>query len=133
MFEKLEIIVGCDAAAGSDRELPAALVLWPGYQSVSPLVFICNGSRRAFVAGVSAGPTHERVTQQERNASMQMADLSYGAERIFIDYNKKFPRSFDAVSAEGVKVQRVGPVAPNLNALRRAICTELRAECLTTS
>ena len=62
---------------------------------------------------------------------MQMAKWSGGAERIFIDNDKKFPRSFDSVfAAEGVKVQRVGPAAPNLNAYAERFAQSLRAECL---
>jgi putative transposase len=102
-----------------------------GFVDLYVLFFVHIGSRRAFVAGVSANPTHEWVTQQARNASMQMAEWSYGAERILIDYDKKFPRSFDAVfKAEGVKVQRVGPAAPNLNAYAERFAQSLRAECL---
>jgi hypothetical protein len=40
-------------------------------------------------------------------------------------------RSFEAVfAAEGVKVQRVGPVVPNLNAHAQRFAQSLRAECL---
>jgi putative transposase len=82
------------------------------------LFFVHIGSRRAFVAGVTANPDAAWVTQQARNASMQMADWRLPASRILIDYDSKFPRSFDAVfAAEGAKVQRVGPQAPNLNAV----------------
>jgi putative transposase len=102
-----------------------------GFVDLYVLLFIHIGSRRAFVSGISANSTHEWVTQQGRNAPMQMAEWSHGAERIFIDYDKKFSRSFDEVfKAEGVKVQRVGPVAPNLNAYAERFAQSLRAECL---
>lgn len=95
------------------------------------LFFIHIGSRRAFVAGISANPTHGWVTHQVRNASMQIAEWGHGAEQILIDHDKKFPRAFDAVfEAEGVKVTRIGPGAPNLNAYAERFARTLRVECL---
>ena len=95
------------------------------------LVFIHFGSRRAFVAGVTANPDGSWVTQQARNASMQMAEWGWPPSHLLIDYDTKFTRSFDAVfTAEGAKVQRVGPVAPNLNSVIERFLQSLRAECL---
>jgi hypothetical protein len=102
-----------------------------GFVELYALVFIHYGSRRAFVAGVTANPDGQWVTQQARNASMQMAEWGLPPSRILIDYDSKFPRSFDAVfAAEGAKVQRVGPRAPNLNSVIERFFQSLRRETL---
>jgi hypothetical protein len=62
---------------------------------------------------------------------MQMAEWGLPPSRILIDYESKFPRSFDAVfAAEGAKVQRVGPRAPNLNSVVERFIQSLKVECL---
>jgi putative transposase len=62
---------------------------------------------------------------------MEMADWGLPATRVFIDHDTKFTRAFDAVfEAEGTVVQRVGPVAPNLNAYAERWVQSLRQECL---
>jgi putative transposase len=45
-----------------------------GFVELFVLVFIHYGSRRAFVAGITANPDGHWVAQQARNASMQMAE-----------------------------------------------------------
>lgn len=62
---------------------------------------------------------------------MQMAEWGLPPSRILIDYDSKFPRSFDAVfAAEGAKVQRVGPPAPNLNSVIERFLQSVRRESL---
>jgi putative transposase len=102
-----------------------------GIVELFALVFIHYGSRRAFVAGVTANPDGQWVTQQARNASMQMADWRLPATHLLIDYDSKFPRTFDAVfKAEDIEVKRVGPQAPNLNSVIERFLQSLRRECL---
>ncbi|VTU02510.1 Integrase catalytic region OS=Rhodopirellula sallentina SM41 GN=RSSM_03231 PE=4 SV=1 [Gemmataceae bacterium] len=74
------------------------------------LCFIHVGTRRAFVAGISANPTRWWVTQQARNASMQMGEWGLPATHVLIDHDTKYTAVFDAVlAAEGCGVKRVGP------------------------
>jgi putative transposase len=102
-----------------------------GFVELFALVFIHYESRRAFVAGVTANPDGHWVTQQARNASMQMAEWGLPATHLLIDYDSKFPRSFDAVfTADGTEVKRVGPRAPNLNSVIERFLQSLRRECL---
>jgi hypothetical protein len=62
---------------------------------------------------------------------MQMGEWGLPATHILIDYDSKFPRAFDAVfAAEGAKVQRVGPRAPNLNSVIERFLQSVRHECL---
>src|SRR5262245_51741840 len=66
-----------------------------------------------------------------RNVSMQMANWGLSASRVLIDHDGKFTRGFDAVfDADGVKVQSVGRVAPNLNAYAKRWVRSLRTDCL---
>ena len=102
-----------------------------GFVDLYVLLFIHVGSRRVFVSGVTAEPRAAWVAQQARNASMQMSEWRLPASRVFIDHDSKFTRDFDAVfEAEGTAVQRVGPVAPNLNAYAERWVQSLRQECL---
>jgi len=53
------------------------------------------------------------------------------ATHLLIDYESKFPRSFDAVfTAEGTKIKRVGPRAPNLNSVIERFLQSVRRESL---
>jgi transposase InsO family protein len=62
---------------------------------------------------------------------MQMAEWGLPPSRILIDYDSRFPRSFDAVfAADGAKVHRVGPRAPNLNSVIERFFQSLRRETL---
>jgi putative transposase len=95
------------------------------------LFFLHVGSRRAFVAGITAHPDAAWVTQQARNASMVMADWGLPATHLLLDHDTKFASGFDAVfEAEGVLVKRVGPRAPNLNAYAERWVQTLKQECL---
>ena len=95
------------------------------------LFFIHVGTRRAFVTGISANPTSSWVTQQARNASMQMAEWGLPATHVLIDHDTKYTAEFDRVlGVDGCKVKRVGPRAPNLNAYAERFAQTLRKELL---
>jgi putative transposase len=73
-----------------------------GFVDQIALFFIHVGRRRVFVSGVSANPNHNWVTQQARNASMQMSEWRLPPSLLLIDHEKKFPRTFVSVfKAEG--------------------------------
>jgi putative transposase len=102
-----------------------------GFVDLYLLVFIHVGSRRAFVSGVTARPDAAWVTQQARNASMQIAEWELPATHLLIDHDAKFVSGFDAVfAADGTEVKRVGPQAPNLNAHVERVIQTLRVELL---
>jgi hypothetical protein len=82
---------------------------------------IRNVSRSTVVNILREAPTTNPdsawVTQQARNASMQMQDWELSCDYLITDHDPKFTGSFNAVfEAEGAEVIRVGPSAPNLNA-----------------
>jgi putative transposase len=102
-----------------------------GIVDVFVLFFLHPGSRKAFVAGVSASPSPTWVKQQARNATMRMEELGRPPRYLLIDHDGKYTKAFDAVfGAEGATVQRVGPRAPNLNAHAERFAQTLRQECL---
>jgi len=95
------------------------------------LVFLHLGSRRVHVAGISANPTQEWVAQQARNVAMRWDSATDRPQHLIRDMDTKFGGGFDAVMAsEGVRVIRVGPRAPNLNAHCERWIQSLRHECL---
>jgi putative transposase len=81
------------------------------------LFFIHIGSRKVVISAPTTNPDSAWVTQQARNASMQMQDWELSCDYLITDHDPKFTGSFNAVfEAEGAEVIRVGPSAPNLNA-----------------
>lgn len=95
------------------------------------LFFLHIGTRRVFVAGVTAAPNGEWVTQQARNFTMAAAEMNLGMTHLLIDRDTKFTKAFDAVlEADKVEVKRVRPRAPNLNAYAERWVQSLRTECL---
>ncbi|WP_439630342.1 integrase core domain-containing protein [Gemmata sp.] len=102
-----------------------------GFVGLDLLFFIHAGTRRAFVAGISANPTSSWVTQQARNASMQMAEWGLQATHVLINHDTKHTDDFGAVLAvDGCEVTRVGPRAPNRDAYAERFAQSLRQECL---
>jgi putative transposase len=96
------------------------------------LLFLLHiGSRGVIVSHPTANPDAAWVTQQARNASMQMQDWGLTASRVLIDNDRKFQSGYDAVfEGQGATVQRVGSRAPNMNAYAERWVQSLRAECL---
>jgi putative transposase len=94
-------------------------------------LYLLFGTRRAFVAGISANPTSSWVTQQARDALIQMAKWDLPATHVLIDHDTMYTAAFDAVlAAGGCAVKRVGPRPPNLNAYAEGFARTLRREPL---
>jgi len=110
----------------SVRTLTAA-----GFVDLYLLAFIHLGSRKVIVSAPTANPDSQWVTQQARNASMQIADWNLSMKYLTIDHDTKFTTSFDAVfEAEEAEIIRVGPRAPNMNAIVERFVQTLKTECL---
>jgi putative transposase len=95
------------------------------------LFFIHLSSRRVVLAGVTANPDSAWVTQQARNAAMDLNDQQWPARFLLRDHDAKFTRPFDEVfRSEGVEVIRTPIRAPKANAHAERWVQTVRAECL---
>ena len=76
-------------------------------QTLYVLVFIQLSTRRVVAAGVTAHPDTAWVTQQARNAAMDLDDRGVAVRFLLRDHDAKFTRGFDDVfSSEGGRVLR---------------------------
>ena len=95
------------------------------------LVFIDHDSRFVRIAGVTAKPVADWVTQQARNLSMEFADRACAVKFLIRDRDTKFTASFDAVfAADGIRIVNSPVRAPRANAICERVIGTLRRECL---
>ena len=95
------------------------------------LVFIHRDTRQVRVAGVTANPVADWVTQQARNLSMRLADQASTAKFLIRDRDTKFTASFDAVFvADGIRTIKCPVRAPRSNAICERVIGTIRRECL---
>jgi transposase InsO family protein len=98
---------------------------------VYALIVVEHGSRRAYIAGVTAHPTGAWTDQAARNLVMDLADRIGTVKFLLRDRDSRFTAAFDAVfAAEGIRIVRTPPQAPRANAICERMVGTLRRELL---
>jgi transposase InsO family protein len=95
------------------------------------IVVIEHDRRRVHLAGITAHPTGNWVTQQARNLFMELRE---GADRfrfLIRDRDSKFTTAFDGVFiGADIRIIRTPVRAPRANAIAERFIGTLRRECL---
>jgi putative transposase len=95
------------------------------------LLFIELSTRKVYVAGCTANPDGDWVTQQARNFTFQLDGRKEPLRFLIHDRDSKFGRPFDVIfTTEGVQVIRTPIRAPRANAVAERWVRTAREECL---
>lgn len=95
------------------------------------LFFIHHDTRTVRIAGITAKPATDWVTQQARNICMELAEQTNAVKFLVCDRDAKFSIPFDAVfAAEGIRIIKTPVRAPRANALAERFVGTIRRECL---
>lgn len=105
-----------------------------GLRTLYILFFIELGTRRVHLAGCTAHPNQDWVTQQARQLTWELQDRHPDTKpmRFLIhDRDAKFTHSFDTIfRSEGMKIVLTPYRAPKANAVAERWIRSLRHECL---
>jgi putative transposase len=100
-------------------------------QRLYVLFFIELASRRVHLAGCTAHPDAEWVTQQARQVTWTLTDRSQPIRVLVRDRDRKFTASFDAVfEAQGARIVRTPIQTPEANGIAERFVRTARSECL---
>ncbi len=93
------------------------------------LVLIHYDTRLVRIAGVTAKPIADWVTQQARNLCIELAEQACAVKFLLRDRDTKFTASFDAVfAAQGIRAIRSPVRAPRASAVCERVIGTLRRE-----
>jgi transposase InsO family protein len=100
-------------------------------QRLYVLFFIEVASRRVHLAGCTAHPDGEWVTQQARQVSWIFAQRVEPVRFLIRDCDRKFTGGFDGVfEAENIRIVRTPIQVPEANAIAERFVRTARSECL---
>jgi transposase InsO family protein len=95
------------------------------------LFFIHHDTRTVRIAGLTAKPAADWVTQQARNVCMELAEHAAAVKFLIRDRDSKFTGSFDAVfAADGTRIIKTPVRAPRANAIAERFVGTARRESL---
>jgi transposase InsO family protein len=95
------------------------------------LIAVEHGSRRAYLAGVTAHPSGAWTTQAARNLLMDLGDRVATINFLLRDRDSRFTEAFDAVfAADSIRILTSPPGAPRANAICERMIGTLRRELL---
>jgi putative transposase len=95
------------------------------------LFFIEVASRRVHLAGCTAHPDAQWVTQQARQVAWTFTERADPVRFLIRDRDRKFTAGFDAVfEAEHVRIVRTPIQTPEANGIAERFVRTARSECL---
>ncbi|MFD9945342.1 integrase core domain-containing protein [Nonomuraea sp. NPDC059023] len=95
------------------------------------LIFIQHGTRRLYLAGVTAHSTGAWTVQQARNLAMDLGNRIAEVRLVIHDRDPLFTAAFNAVfTAEGLRIITTLPRTPRMNAICERVIGTLRRELL---
>ena len=93
------------------------------------LIVIEHGTRRVYLAGITANPDGAWTAQAARNFLMGLGQLTASIKFLIRDRAGQFTDCFDAVfAAEGIRILASPPQAPRANAICERVIGTLRRE-----
>jgi putative transposase len=93
------------------------------------LIVIEHGTRRVYLAGLTANPDGAWTTQAARNLLMDLGQRAASVKFLVRDRAGQFTGTFDAVfTAEGIRILASPPQAPRANAICERVIGTLRRE-----
>ena len=96
------------------------------------LFFIKIGSREVHIAGVTTSPDEKWMKQIARNITMADWGFLSDCKYLIHDRDSKFCLSFRKILKEaGLKLIRLPPKSPNLNAYAERFVRSVKSECLS--
>ena len=100
-------------------------------QRLYVLFFIEIGSRRVRLAGCTAHPDAQWVTQQARQVTWTLAERAEPVRFLIRDHDRKFTSSFDAVfESQDARIIRTPIQVPEANGIAERFIRTARSECL---